>query len=156
VPTFSAANVESGGGGFDSCGPYEYVPLIVNQEDQILAMSIAGRAKLDSSALSGDVQGVFFPSRSAHVGDRTCEQTTWSFEADGEATDTKLAAFDLAGNFSGWSGPQTIDAGCGCEVAGGARPAAGGYVLAGIGLAAIAMRRRRRAAFRLVSSADPR
>jgi MYXO-CTERM domain-containing protein len=143
APTFSASNPESSSGGFSSCGSYEYVPLVVDKKDVLLALDIAGRTTLDPKAVSGDVAYLFFPTQSPIVGSMTCGPSTWDFETEGEAIDTRLGAFDLAGNFSGWGEEEAIDSGCSCEVAGANSSPANGCALAGLGLAALALVRRR-------------
>jgi MYXO-CTERM domain-containing protein len=143
APSFSASNPESGSGDFSSCGSYEYVPLVVDKKDRLLALDIAARTTLDPKAVSGDVAYLFFPTQSPIVGSKTCGPSSWDFETDGEAVNTRLGAFDLAGNFSGWGEAETIDTGCGCEVAGANSRPANGYALAGLALAALALVRRR-------------
>lgn len=143
-PSVSTTEPENGSGGTSSCGEYEYVPLLASQTDTILTLDIAGRAALDPEAVSGKVADVFFPFQRPVVGNEVCGSFNWSFSEEGDAVDTRLGAFDYAGNFSGWSEPETVAGGCGCEVAGAEPARASGYGIAALGLIALAVGRRRR------------
>jgi len=143
-PTVSTLNPESNPGDFSSCGGYEYVPLIAEQTDMILTLDIAGRATLDPKEVSGAVEDLFFPTEQPLVGNAVCSSSNWTFDDEGAAVDTRLGAFDYAGNFSGWSDPETVDAGCGCEAAGAEPTPRHAYGIGALGLlAALALRRRR-------------
>lgn len=141
-PAVSPLEAESGSGDFSSCGSYEYVPLLAEQTDLILTLDIAGRASLDPAAVSGEVEDVFFPSNQLLVGNAVCAGN-WDFDTEGEATDVRLGAFDYAGNFSGWSEPETIAGGdCSCEAAGAdSAPGYGIFVFGALGIAALRRRR---------------
>jgi MYXO-CTERM domain-containing protein len=142
-PTVSTLNPESSPGDFSSCGGYEYVPLLAEQTDMILTLDIAGRAALDPKEVSGAVLDVFFPAEQLLVGNAICSSSNWTFDDQGAAVDTRLGAFDYAGNFSGWSDPETVDAGCGCEAAGAEPTPRHAYGIGALGLlAAFALRRR--------------
>jgi MYXO-CTERM domain-containing protein len=143
-PTVSTLNPESSPGDFSSCGGYEYVPLLAEQTDMIFTLDIAGRATLDPKEVSGAVEDVFFPTEQMLVGNAICSSSNWTFDDEGAAVDTRLGAFDYAGNFSGWSDPETVDAGCGCEAAGAEPTPRHAYGIGALGLlAALALRRRR-------------
>lgn len=143
-PAVTPLDAESGSGGvFDSCGgESEYVPLLASRTDVILTLDIAGRAELDPEAVNGEVSDVFLPNHRPLVGSADCETFNWDFENDGPAVDTRLGAFDYAGNFSGWSEPKTVEGACGCEVAGADR--SHGYGILALGVLGIAALRRRR------------
>jgi MYXO-CTERM domain-containing protein len=145
TPEVSTLDAESGSGDFSSCGSYEYVPLLANQTDVLLTLDIAGRASLDPEALSGNVPGFFFPNHRPLIGNAVCSGSTWNFDSDGPASDVRLGAFDYAGNFSGWSEPETVEGGgCGCEVAGADPARSHAYGILALGVLGMAALRRRR------------
>jgi MYXO-CTERM domain-containing protein len=145
-PAVTPLDAESGSGGaFSSCGgEYEYVPLLASRTDVILTLDIAGRADLNPEAVNGEVSDVFLPNHRPLVGSADCEAFNWDFENDGPAVDTRLGAFDYAGNFSGWSEPKTVEGACGCEAAGADPARSHGYGLLALGVLGLAALRARR------------
>jgi hypothetical protein len=128
-----------------SCGTEDYTDLVVNGENSLLVLDVAGRSQLDGPAVQGSVVDFLFSSAGVYVGGRPCS-SNWYFEKDGEATDVRLAAYDLAGNFSGWGSPQNVESAApsdaGCAVPSPALPARPGVALAGL-LPALALLVRR-------------
>ena len=145
---------ESTGAG--DCGDREYTRLEGVHGGDMLFLDIAGRAAhFDTKLLQGQLVEVVLNDEWVTVGNTgDCGRTNWDFFEQGDASGTRLAAVDLAGNVSPWSASQTV-----------APPTTGGFFgcttrtpadasassrLAGFGLgvglcALIALRRRRSA-----------
>ena len=120
VPSFSVGPTEKEPD--DGCGPTESAALQVSSDGDILVLDIAGRASLDADAYGGTVVDATQAGWPWFVGDQGCG-SNWDFDRNGDATSVRIAAFDHAGNFSGWSAAQTVpgaagDDGCGCVVVG--------------------------------------
>jgi MYXO-CTERM domain-containing protein len=142
VPAVDVGDVESSGGDGSSCGESETAELSVDHDGNIVVLDIAGLTTLDPEAMSGDVLDAF-TGNGHYIGNPTCMPINWSFDEDGDATGVRVATFDLAGNFSGWSDGQEVDGGCSVS----ARPAkgkAGFGVLFLLGFA-VGLRRKRHA-----------
>ena len=80
---------------------------IVIADGHITLLDIDAAAVVDPTTPSGTALDVIAGSN-VFVGTLPCSGDNWNFEASGPAIDTRLASFDLAGNFSGWSDPQQV------------------------------------------------
>ncbi len=126
-----------------SCGPTDVVSLELEPTGLIYVANIEGVDGLDPDGLTGEASELS-ATPELYIGSAGC---TWSWpDAEPHASTTvRWGAFDIAGNFSGWSEPSDVTipaAGCSCTLEGGAPPAAGAAA-AVLALAALGLRRRR-------------
>jgi uncharacterized protein (TIGR03382 family) len=94
------------------CGPVYLAGFTVRTQGALLAVAdVGGGATLDPAGPSGTVSGSLSPlqqhaelepERSVDLGSTLCGQS-WPGAAPGASTTVRFGAFDLAGNFSGWS-----------------------------------------------------
>jgi len=110
APTVTIGQKNAGGSTSDSCGEYEYTSMLVAHAGDVVVLDVAGKATLDAQSLGGTVVDQFYPGESYHVGGAPCKSLNWDFEANGDAPGVRFAAFDLAGNFSGWSAAMSVPA----------------------------------------------
>lgn len=143
-PTFTMGETQSSGSSFSSCGEELYVPLEVKYQGTLLILDVAGRSTLDPQTFTGKPVDAFWPGDTAIVGYGACLSNNWDFDKDGDAVNTRLGAFDLAGNFSGMTEPFSVEPSCTCTAVGGL-PQGNGYAIAGLALMGIAAIRRKRA-----------
>ena len=104
----------------EGCGTATFAKVHVTSDGDLLVLDIARRAKLDDAAFSGKVVDITQAGWPWAIGEMACSGN-WDFGADGDANGVRIAAFDIAGNFSGWSASQSISApddGCGCSAVG--------------------------------------
>lgn len=104
---------EHDGRGPGPCGRAKWVDFTVEHEG-ILLVDVAGAANIDAEARTGRAT---LATSSPHftLGRGLC-LGGWP---GGRSADIRLAAFDLAGNFSGWSEPTSVSlSGCGCHTSG--------------------------------------
>ena len=150
IPRFSPQ--EPVVGAEDSCGKDTYWKATLEGDGTFHLLDIAGRAGYDPATRSGSALEVFLnpsgaPSTSMlSVGEVSCG-TNWSFKNDGDATALRLSSLDLAGNFSGWSAPQTltsplVDEGCGCATPGKPRAPSLWSLVAAVVMTVVVRRRR--------------
>lgn len=149
VPKFSPQEPVTGSE--DSCGKPAYWKAMLEGDGTFHLLDIAGRAGYDPATRTGAALDVFLNRSGAlststvSVGQVPCG-TNWSFDDSGEASALRLSSLDLAGNFSGWSAPQTLaspeEDGCGCATPGRRRATA--PWLLGVALAVSLVGRRRR------------
>lgn len=143
VPTYTLGDTTASGSSFSSCGEDLYVPLEVKFNDTLLVLDIAGRSTLDVQKLNGDIADAFFRDDNPLVGNSTCATFNWNFDEDGDAANVRLGAFDLAGNFSGMTPAQTVEAGCTCSTAGASSTNGHGPVFAALALVGISRMRKK-------------
>lgn len=126
---------DAGGSRRDSCGKYKTATVRLDAEG-LIVMNI-GDVTFDPATLSGRTSVVTFDPEIT-VGRGACS-TGWGTSVD--SAPVRYGAFDLAGNFSGWTEPDTltIGRGCGCR-----SDAPGAPSLLLLAVAALALRRRRR------------
>lgn len=134
IPVETNRSGESGGSRRDSCGKYKAAEVIVDAEG-LLVMEIDG-GSLDPKTLSGDTT-VLTLERAITVGSGAC---LMHWPTSDDTAPVRYAAFDLAGNFSGWTEPDslTIGGGCSCR-----SDAPGAPPLLLLAVVALGMRRRR-------------
>ncbi len=130
---------------YNACGEYELVQLDVVPQDDLLVLDIASRSTLDPTTLTGAPVDFFSGSHQVVIGNQGRVRSNWSFEDDGDAVDTRLGAFDLAGNFSGMSAPQTIQLGCGCTTVQSSNSTDALFMAVFVGLVFSGVHRRRKA-----------
>ena len=102
-----------------SCGPTDIVEITVESEGFLVVANITGMDDLDTDAVDGHVSDVTLDGVLV-LGSAGC---IWSWpDAEPQAsTDVQWGTFDIAGNFSGWNTPATIElpsAGCSCNASG--------------------------------------
>jgi len=109
-----------------SCGPSDLVEITLDSDGVLVVANITGADDLDTDSVDGMASDVAIDDVLV-IGSAGC---TWSWpDAEPQAsTDVQWGTFDIAGNFSGWSAPTTIElpaAGCGCDATGaGSAPSA--------------------------------
>lgn len=126
-----------------SCGPTDVVSLTLEDTGLVYVANIEGVDGMDTDGLTGEASELS-PSPELYIGSAGC---TWSWpDAEPHASTTvRWGAFDIAGNFSGWSDPATVSipaAGCTCTLD-GATPSAAGVTAALLALVGLGLRRRR-------------
>ncbi len=143
-PTFTIGETQSSGSSFSSCGEELYVPLDVKYQGAVLVLDVAGRSTLVPETFTGEPVDAFFPGNKPLVGYAICSSNNWDFDKDGDAVNTRLGAFDLAGNFSGMTEPFSVEPSCTCTAAGESAES-NGYAIGGLAMMGIAAIRRKRA-----------
>lgn len=124
---------DSGGSRRDSCGKYKSVDVVLDTEGLLVMQLDDGT--LDPKTLSGTTSIVTL-AHGVTVGRGAC---IMGWTSDDDTATVRYGAFDLAGNFSGWTEPDTLTiGGCSCR---SAAPGAPATLL--LGVAALALRRRR-------------
>ena len=115
-----------------SCGPTDMVTLVVDPTGHVLVAEVEGWDGLDVEAIDGGASEVSLDGV-LEIGSAGC---VWSWpDAEPNASTTvRWGAYDIAGNFSGWSPEESISipsAGCSCSAGGeGARSGAAALLLA--------------------------
>ncbi len=123
----------------NSCGPTDVVTLDLEPTGHVLIASLQGEDTVDVEAIDGEAADVSLDGL-LRIGSAGCTWS-WTDAAPGASTGVRWGAFDLAGNFSGWSDEVTVTvppAGCTCSSVGS--PASG---LAGLMLLGLVVLRRR-------------
>ena len=92
----------------------DYAELDIEHEF-LLVLDRDHTSELDVSALEGTVTDAFTRTDFPYLGYAPCDQTNWPEADGGAATTIRMGAFDMAGNFSGFSEEEIIDLGCGCD-----------------------------------------
>lgn len=135
VPIETERSGDAGGSRRDSCGKYKSATVSLDAEG-LLVVEIDG-GTLDPLTLSGTTT-VATLDAGIIVGRGACFMH-WPTSED--SAPIRYGAFDLAGNFSGWTEPDTltIGRGCGCR-----SDAPGAPALLLLAVAALAARRPRR------------
>ncbi len=141
-PVFTMGETKSSGSSLSSCGEELYVPLEVSHQGTVLVLDVAGRSTLDPQTLTGKPVDAFFPSDTPLIGHAICSSHNWDFDTDGDAVNTRLGAFDLAGNFSGMTDPLTVEPSCTCTTPGKAS-SGNGYAIGVVAVGLAVMRTRR-------------
>lgn len=140
VPTVESQeeHVDGPGSGVSSCGESNWARLTLTH-DGLFALALRdGDSVFDETKPSGNATDFAFDNKTITIGNLGCS-SNWSEAAAGASTNVRLGAFDIAGNFSGFSDKRLVDLpyfGCGCASAG---PLAMGL----FGLLALGLRRRR-------------
>lgn len=124
---------DAGGSRRDSCGKFKTATVQLDAEG-LIVMDI-GDPTFDPATLSGRTSVVTFDPEIT-VGRGACS-TGWPTSED--SAPVRYGAFDLAGNFSGWTEPDTLTIGRGCSCRSDA-PGAPSLLL--LAVAALALRRR--------------
>ena len=127
---------DGGGGGSrsSSCGKTRWASVAFTSEG--LAVMQLDEGTLDPELLLGDTS-IATLDHTTLVGRGGCHV---GWPSDDDAATVRYGAFDLAGNFSGWTEPDTLTlGGCGCR-----SNASGAPALALLAVVAVALRRRRR------------
>jgi len=113
------------------------------QGDSVLVLlDREGLADVDTDLIEGSVPGLA-PHGSVSIGNGfVCGGDTWDEARLGAQTDFQYGSFDIAGNFSGWSEPETVTvrATASCSSAGDSSPVGLLAMLALVGL--VGVRRR--------------
>ncbi len=120
------------------CDPEDGIRFELGRTNGLLVADVNQTATLDSSKFEGQV---------AALGDETLwigtgyPESSWKEAEPGATAQVRFGQFDLAGNFSGWTEPQSAQVpyvGCGgCSTGSGALP------LAALAILGLGMRRRR-------------
>lgn len=118
-----------------ACGTAHWASVDVESEGLVI-MQIEERP-FDPAAISGIVAFAGFPGEIV-VGVGEC-LSGWQLKSR-ESAEVRYGAFDVAGNFSGWTEPDSLHLGrgCGCR-----SDAPGGAAWSMLGLLALGLRRRR-------------
>lgn len=143
LPLFTMGETHSSGGLFSSCGEEFYVPLEAKYEGAVLVLDVANKSTLNPQALSGEPVDAFFAGDTPLVGYEICGANNWNFDEDGDAVNTRLGVFDLAGNFSGMTPAQTVEAGCTCSTVGTSTTKGYGPVFAALVLVGLSRMRKK-------------
>jgi MYXO-CTERM domain-containing protein len=157
TPSFEIGEYSRSSEGGDSCGPHEWVALEMQHSGDLTVLDVAGRADLDPVALTGSVVDMsIWVDDTYRIGEMACTGN-WNFAEDGPLNDVRVASFDLAGNFSGWSTTTSIDidalqddpndeeaSGCACSTIGPKPGGAPWLPLAALALVAARRAHRRR------------
>jgi hypothetical protein len=109
-----------------SCGPSDVVNLTLEDTGLVYVANIEGIDGPDTAIPSGESSDLS-PAPEFRLGSAGCTWS-WPVAAPGASTTERWGVFDLAGNFSGWSEPISVNippAGCTC-VLGGAPTTTGG------------------------------
>jgi hypothetical protein len=113
-----------------TCGSANFVSITVEPTGVAYVVDVADQDPLDVERLDGLVDDLATDGR-LYAGRGPCSGS-WPGAAPGATTSIRWAAFDQAGNFSGWSDDVWITVppvGCNCVAVGGQRDAADGWLL---------------------------
>ncbi len=119
-----------------SCGPTDMVTLTLDGDGLVYVAEIDGWDSLDADAIDGEASEVSLDGV-LQIGSAGC---VWSWpDAEPRASTTvRWGAYDIAGNFSGWTTDEEISipsAGCSCSAGGqGAQHGAAALLLGLLGL----------------------
>ena len=82
--------------------------LDIETDGDLVVLNHTGTT-LNPATLSGDVS-ILQPEHELWFGDSAdpCSPATWEYAKPRARTDVRAGAFDLAGNFSGWSSPEEL------------------------------------------------
>ena len=136
-----------------SCGYSDVVTLTLGNAGLVQVANIEGADALDTDALEGESSDLSVDGQ-LRIGSAGC---TWSWpDAEpGASTTVRWGAYDIAGNFSGWSEPEKVTippAGCSCVLGSATTQAA---PLAALLLALSVLAIRRRAVWRRSGTSGP-
>jgi uncharacterized protein (TIGR03382 family) len=123
----------------DSCGYSDLVEIRLRTDGLFVVANVTGADELDAETLSGTASQMSF-DRTLRIGTAGCT-FSWPDAEPNATTEVRYGAFDLAGNFSGWTEADKITlpaAGTtGCSAAGSAAPT---FAMLLLGLVAIRRR----------------
>jgi hypothetical protein len=137
-----------------SCGPApeRFVTLNFDWEGLLLLIDVAGANKFPAdprAVLAYAVTAEEIKSGGGvRVGSGACRSNWPYLEGDlADAAPVRFGAVNLAGEFSGWTDPVTIELpdGCGCRLGGTVSGGSAGWIAAPVGLCLLLGRRRLRA-----------
>ncbi len=129
-------------GQVSSCGPTDMVEVRVEATGQLMVGQTGDEFEFDPAELNGSVSEVSFDGE-LDLGVGNC-QWSWPDAKPNASTELRWGAFDLAGNFSGWTEPTEITippAGCSCTAQGGGTPSGALAIFAFVALAGWGRRR---------------
>lgn len=138
IPVITSQDNIHESGNFSSCGEAHYANLGVSHGGVLALMDREEESTLDETHPAGILTELVIRD-SVTLGNAPC-QSSWDEAKRGSKTQVRFSAFDLAGNFSGWSQNETIRIGAenGCSTV------AGSPALALLLVGALAVRRRLR------------
>ncbi len=136
VPEETDRDGGAGGGAFDSCGKRRWVDVELDAEG--LVVMEVGAESFDPAALVGPVTFIGL-EHDIKVGRGGC-LNGWPGDAGRDST-VRYGAFDVAGNFSGWTEVDSLRIGRGCQCS---ADAAGGPAWLGALVVGLVLRRGRR------------
>jgi hypothetical protein len=142
LPTGGTLDEDAGSA---ACGPTRLASFGLEGDGLVVVLDVAGEAALGDDPV-GSVSGVF-TGDSAYVGSSVCSRN-WPDARAGGSTQVRFGAFDLAGNFSGWTAAQEAripEGGC----------SASGSAAAWVGVLALVPLRRKGARRGLTAPAAP-
>jgi len=104
-------------GGISSCGEWHKMDIDISAPGAAVVVALrSGDGELDGVTRTGKVTSAanfMFEGDSmfrTYLGTAPCGPTTW--DIDQGSTSVKVGSFDIAGNWSGWSGNGKVVAGC--------------------------------------------
>jgi len=131
-----------------SCGYSDMVTIDVAGDGLFVVANVDGADGLDTTTISGNASQMTFDDE-LRIGRAGCT-FSWPDAEPTASTDVRFGAFDIAGNFSGWTEPSdvtlpaagTVSGGTtsSCSAAGEAGPGAFAMLLALFGLGAVRRR----------------
>ena len=163
VDEWSTVSCEIAASPGDTCGGEKEIVFDVQHDGEFLVTNVDGGASLSTAP---DVMQGFFSDLyiddDLRLSNESCGLYNWPLKSTGGEAGApavmEWGAFDLAGNFSGWTTPQgvcaltdggpndpeggqVIESGCGCRVV-GAPSERGGWLALLLGLGLLARRRK--------------
>lgn len=138
VPSIVSQDNIHESGNVSSCGEAHYANLGIRHDGVLALMDREEESTLDATLPAGTLTELVVRD-TVTLGDAPCA-TSWEEAKRGSKTQVRFSAFDLAGNFSGWSQDETVRIGAesGCSTV------AGSPALALLLVGALAVRRRLR------------
>jgi len=129
-----------------SCGYSDMVTIDVDSDGLFVVANVEGANALNTDGLSGSASQMTFENR-LRIGKAGCT-FSWPDAEPTASTEVSYGAFDLAGNFSGWTDGETVTlpaagtttGGTSCSAAGPTNPGAAVMLLALLGLGVVRRR----------------
>lgn len=118
IPTLTSCEedkeTESLFGGISSCGEWHKVDITARAPQAAVMLALReGDGVLDEVAMTGKVTAaanLFDGVQRFYMGNAPCGPVTWN--VDEGSTTVRVGSYDITGKFSGWSGANTVVAGC--------------------------------------------